>query len=138
MGEANPVDIVLAIYDAFRLGDVAAILDRIHEQGELRFEGPSAIPWVGTWSSREGWGKFFQTLGHTLDQVTVAMEVFAAQEDKVVAVGRYHAIVKRTGKRIDSPLVHLWTIKNGTVLRCVELTNTAAEAAACASDPVAV
>jgi ketosteroid isomerase-like protein len=60
------------------------------------------------------------------------MEPFAAQDDKVVAAGRYQASIKRTGKRIDSPLVHLWTIENGLVVRCQELTNIPAEAAACA------
>ena len=33
-------------------------------------------------------------------------------------------------KRIDSPLVHLWTIRNAKVVRCQELTDTATEAAA--------
>lgn len=60
------------------------------------------------------------------------MQPFAAQDDKVVAAGRYQADVKRTSKRIYSPLVHLSTIENGLVMRCQELTNTAAEAAACA------
>ena len=61
------------------------------------------------------------------------MEPFAVQGDNVVAAGRYQARVKLTGKRIDSPLVHLWTIRNGMVVRCQELTNTATEAAAFAA-----
>jgi ketosteroid isomerase-like protein len=48
-----------------------------------------------------------------------------------VTAGRYQARVKLTGKQIDSPLVHLWTIRNGKVVRCQELTDTATEAAAC-------
>ena len=65
------------------------------------------------------------------------MEPFAAQGDNVVAVGRYRARVKLTGKRIDSLLVHLWTIRNGMVVRCQELTNTAVEAAACTAGAAA-
>ena len=59
------------------------------------------------------------------------MEPFAAQGDNVVTAGRYQARVKLTGKRIDSPLVHLWTIRNAMVARCQELADTATEAAAC-------
>ena len=59
------------------------------------------------------------------------MEPFAVQGDNVVAAGRYQARVKLTGKRIDSPLVHLWIIRNAKVVRCQVLTNTATEAAAC-------
>jgi len=128
--EAN-VALVWSVYDAFSRGDIAAVLDHLDPLAELNFEGPSAIPWTGNRHGREGWAKFFQTLGENLDEITVTMEPFAVQGDNVVAVGRYQARVKLTGKRIDSPLVHLWTIRNGKVVRCQELTDTASEAAAC-------
>ena len=66
------------------------------------------------------------------------MKPFAVQGDHVVFSGRYSARVKSTGKRIDSPLVHLWTLRNGNVVRCHELTNTALEAAACMTGTAAV
>lgn len=133
MSEQSNLDVVLEIYDAFRRGDVPAVLNRLDPQAELLFEGPSAVPWTGTFHGRDGWTTFFQTLAENLDGLRVTMEPFAAQGDNVVAVGRYQGVVKRTGKRIDSPLVHLWTIRNGLVARCVELTNSAAEVAACTS-----
>ena len=40
-------------------------------------------------------------------------------------------------KRIDSRLVHLWTIRNAKVVRCQELTDTATEAAACTAGAAA-
>ena len=52
------------------------------------------------------------------------MEPFAVQSDNVVTAGRYQARVRLTGKRIDSPLVHLWTIRNGKVVRCQELSDS--------------
>jgi ketosteroid isomerase-like protein len=102
------------------------------EQESLIFEAPKTIPWSGNWHGHEGWSKFFETLAESADEITLQMEPFAAQNDKVVTAGRYQATVKLTGRQIDSPLVHLWTIKDGMVVRCQELTNTAAEAAACA------
>ena len=62
----------------------------------------------------------------------VQMTPFASQGDNVVVAGRYQARVRSTGKQIDSPLVHLWTVRSGKIARCQELTNTAAEAVACA------
>ena len=138
MGEQVNVDVVLGIYDAFRRGDVGGILNRIAPDGDLQFEGSSAIPWCGQWRNREGWGRFFQVVGESLDEVTLTMEPVAAQGDIVVAAGRYQARVKRTGKRIDSPVVHLWTVRNGMVVHCQEMTNTAAEQAACTSGVAAV
>jgi uncharacterized protein len=132
LAEHDNVDVVLGIYDAFSRGDLPAVLQSIDPQADLEFEGPSAVPWTGHWHGREGWTKFFQALGEHVDDLTLTMAPFAAQGEHVVAVGRYQGRVRRTGRHIDSPLVHLWTIRDGMVATCVELTNTAAEAAACA------
>ena len=131
MSEQENLDSVAGIYEAFGCGDFAAVLNRINPQAELQFEGPSTVPWTGRFHGREGWTKFFQALGQNVDDIRVTMEPFAAQGDRVVFVGRYQGRVKATGQRIDSPLVHLWTLRNGLVARCLELTDTAAEATAC-------
>jgi uncharacterized protein len=130
MSDQANVALVLSAYHEFSRGDIAAVLNHLDPRADLNFEGPSAIPWDGNWHRREGWAKFFQALGENVDDITVTMEPFAVQGDNVVAAARYQARVKLTGKRIDSPLVHLWTIRNGMVAPCQELTNTATEAAA--------
>jgi uncharacterized protein len=131
MSEQVNVRLIQELYDAFSRGAIEAVLNLIDPAADLDFEGPDAIPWAGSWHGQEGWTEFFQTLGASADEITLSMAPFAAQGDNVVTVGRYQARVKRTGQRIDSPLVHLWTIRNGMVVKCRELTNTAAEAAAC-------
>jgi len=131
MHENETVGLIQQIYQAFGRGDIAAVLALIDPQGDLTFEGPKSIPWAGHWQGREGWAKFFQTLGESAEEIALQMEPFAAQGDHVVMIGRYQARVKRTGARIDTPLAHLWTLRNGLVVKCQELTNTAAEAAAC-------
>ena len=131
MSEQANVGVIRELYEAFSRGDVAAVLNFLDPQADLDFEGPKSIPWAGNWNGREGWAKFFQTIGGNADEITLKMEPFAAQGDNVVMVGRYQARVKLTGKRIDSPLVHLWTLRNGVVVNCQELTNTATEADAC-------
>jgi len=131
MSDQASLEVVLSVYEAFRHGNIGAVLNHIDPHGDLNFEGPSTIPWAGQWRGREGWAKFFEAIGSSLDDITLTMEPFAVQGDKVVAVGRYQGRVKLTGKRIDSPVVHLWTVRNGLVMRCQELTNTALEAAAC-------
>jgi len=127
--EAN-LRLVQEIYEFFSRGDIAAILNVIDQEADLEFEGPNAIPWAGTWRGRDGWTRFFQTLAGNADEIAVDMKPFAAQGGNVVTVGRYRARVKRTGQRIDSPLAHFWTIRNGMVVNCREFTNTATEAAA--------
>jgi uncharacterized protein len=130
MSQPN-VDVIEKIYADFSRGDIPGVIGAMDPQSELIYEGPSTIPWAGNRRGIEGWGKFFEAVGANLDGVALTtMEIFAAQGDNVVASGRYRATVKKTGKQIDSPLVHLWTVRNGKVVRCLEVTNTAAEAAA--------
>jgi ketosteroid isomerase-like protein len=124
--------VVRHIYDAFGRGDLAAVLARIDPDATLQFEGPSSVPWTGVWSGRDGWTRFFTTLGANLDRLEVTMEPFAAEGERVVAAGRYRGVVRTTGRRIDSPLVHLWTVRSGLVTHCIELTDTASEAASMA------
>lgn len=131
MSDQAHVELIQGIYQEFGRGDIPAVLSHLDPEVDLSYEGTSAIPWAGNWHGLEGWGKFFQTLGENLDDIKVTMEPFAAQGDNVAAAGRWQGRVKQTGQRIDSPLVHLWTIRNGLVVRCQEMTNTASEAAAC-------
>ena len=137
MSEQSNVRLIQDLYQAFKRGDIVAVLNVIDPQGDIDYEAPSTIPWAGRRHGREGWTEFFQALGQNADEITLQMEPFAAQGDNVVTVGRYQARVKLTGKRIDSPLVHLWTIRNGMVIRCLELSNSAAEVAALAAGAVA-
>ena len=123
--------VVHQICDMFRKGDIPGILGCIDPDSELVFEGPSEVPWAGTYRGRGGWSTFFERVGVNLDILGMTMDIFAAENDNVVAVGRYQARVKHTGKTFDSPLVHLWTIRAGLVMKCHETTNTAVEAAAC-------
>ena len=132
MSETANVRLIQDLYAAFGRGDVGAVLGFLGPGAELSFEGPESIPWTGNWPGADGWTRFFQTLGSAADNVQLQMEPFAAQDGNVVFAGRYQARVKATGKQIDSPLVHLWTIRDGQVASCREMTNTAAEASACA------
>ena len=137
MSEQSNVALVLSLYDAFRRGDIPAILNNLDENVEWNNEGPAAIPFSGIRHGRDGAMKFFEGVGGTMDEVTLHMEPFAAQGDNVVTAGRYTARIKTTGKRIDVPLVHLWTIRNCKVVRYQNLTDSAATAAAYTSGAAA-
>ena len=131
MIEQTNIDVIQEVYAAFTRGDMPAILSRIDPEADLIFEAPAVIPWAGNWHGLDGWTRFFQTLAEAADEIVLQMEPFAAEDEHLVTIGRYQARVKSTGKRIDAPLIHLWTLRDSKVIRCLELTNTAAEAAAC-------
>jgi len=91
------------------------------------------VPYAGVHHNREGAAKFFAGIGETMDEITLDMAPFAGQGDNVVTAGRYKARIKTTGRRIDVPLVHLWTIRNGKVVRYQNMSDTGAIAEAYAA-----
>ena len=47
-----------------------------------------------------------------------------AEDDKVVAIGRYTAEHGETGKSMDIPFVHVWTVKDGRITAFQQYTDT--------------
>ena len=55
---------------------------------------------------------------------------FIAQGDNVISLGRYTATVRSTGAKIDTPLVHIFTVRNGKVTSWIGFSDSAVVAAA--------
>lgn len=128
MSEQDNVNLIQKVYTAFGNGDIQTILNSIDPGAEWVNHGPSAIPYAGDFTGRVP--AFFQALAGSIIDGKVVPVRFVSQSDSVVALGRYTATVQRTGAKIDTPIVHLWTIRNGKVTGFVSLTDSAAVAAA--------
>lgn len=126
-------EIVKSLYDAFASGDVPAALDTFDAGIEWReAEGlryADGNPYIGAQAIAAG---VFQRLAGDFDNFTVAPANIIDAGDVVVAEGRYRGIVKDTGKRVDAQFAHVWSLKNGKIVRFQQYTDTKqwAEAAA--------
>jgi hypothetical protein len=125
MANDSNVALIETMYDAFAQGNIQFILDRITEDVDWVNEGPESIPYAGTFKGPNDVQRFFQALGSTVDNGRVTAEDFIAQGEKVVATGRFSATVKATGKRIDVPVAHVFTVRNGKIARWVGYADTA-------------
>jgi hypothetical protein len=125
MANDSNVALIETMYDAFAQGNIQFILDRITEDVDWVNEGPESIPYAGTFKGPNDVQRFFQALGSTVDNGRVTAEDFIAQGEKVVATGRFSATVKATGKRIDVPIAHVFTVRNGKIARWVGYADTA-------------
>ena len=116
-------------YAAFRRGDIQQILANLADDVEWICEGPPAVPYTGR---RKGPGQvlgFFQALAGNED-MKLEVETFVEQGDIVATTGRFKGVVRDTGKPFDTFFGHFFTIRNGKVTRFIDLTDTAALAAA--------
>lgn len=125
MSEDN-VRIVKDAYDAFKRGDIEALLSKLSEDVEWITPGPTDImPAAGTRKGRDGVKEFFSTLAAQEDVELFEPQEYIAQGDKVVAISKYRGRVKATGRTADAELVHVFEIKDGKVKRFKEYYDTA-------------
>lgn len=125
MPEQQNIDLIKRLYEAFGKGDIDTIIDHLAGQFVWRFDAPSTIPFAGDFKTpdevRRG---FFGSLAETQKDQALKPEEFIAQGDNVVMIGRYSAVVTATNKRMDVPLVHVFTIQNGKVTRYLNFTDS--------------
>jgi ketosteroid isomerase-like protein len=117
MNEQDNVRLIQRIYAAFGAGDVQTILDSVSDDAQWINHGPATIPYAGSRSGKTQIREFFQAIADSTTGGKVIAEKFVAQADAVVATGRYTARVRDTGADIDTPIAHLFTVRNGKVVR---------------------
>ena len=131
MSEQQNIDLIQRMYGAFGKGDIQTIVEHLTPDVEWIAEGPSSVAYFGTMKGpAEVQSKFFGGLAGTQEDMRLNIENFTAQGDTVGTFGRYQAKVKATGKRFDVSVAHLFRIRDGKVSKFINITDTAAVAAA--------
>jgi ketosteroid isomerase-like protein len=113
MNEDNNVKTVKDAYLAFKDHNIPALLRCL--TGDVRWfliGPPDLIPTAGTRKGCEQVEEFFATLEAIGEIQSFRPQDFVAEGDKVVAMGELQARVKSTGKLIDSPWVHVFTLRD--------------------------
>ena len=125
---SNPgnMDVVNTAYEAFSKGDIPAVLATFDENivwneaegNELAdnnpYKGPQAIAdgvfgrVVANWD------------GFTLNNI----QLHEMSNNKVLATLRYNATHKKTMKKIDAQVAHLWTLKDGKIIGFQQYVDT--------------
>ncbi|MGQ0799056.1 MAG: nuclear transport factor 2 family protein [Pseudomarimonas sp.] len=117
-------DTVHAIYAAFALGDVPAVLgalapDVFWTEAE---GGPFGGVYVGPTAVLEG--VFMRIVGEWDGYTAIPRETVASDE-VVVVLGDYSATCKATGKSFQAPFAHVWKLQHGKVAVFQQFTDTA-------------
>ena len=123
----NGVDFLAGVYDAFGRGDVPAVLGAMDP--EVRWyeaEGnpymPSGEPWIGPEAVLNN---LFARLGEDWEDFTVHPGSFHDAGDVVVVEARYTGEHKGTGKSLDAQVCHVWTLKDGKIVKFQQYVDTA-------------
>lgn len=125
--QPSNTEIVLALYQAFAVGDLDTILAIIHP--DVVWIESEGIPYGGTFIGRDAVfeGVFGKIAEEWDDFTATSEEVFEADGDRVVVLGRDSGTFKATGKSMVAPAASIWTLNNqGQVVRFVQYIDTMA------------
>ena len=113
--DAN-IKTIAEIYEAFRRGDVAVILDGVTDDVDWAAEAvSSAAPWYGVRHGKDEVADFFAGFGSTMEVEEFTPVSFAANDTDVLTVVRFQARSRSTGKAVQMNLHHYFRFRDGKI-----------------------
>jgi uncharacterized protein len=124
------VDIVRRSYVAFERGDMDAVMADMHP--EIEWHQAQGLPHGGLYRGLEEVRRnIFDPLDEEWwDEFTAVPDEFLEAGDQVVVIGRYRGTAKETGKQLDVPFVHIWSMSGDQAIRFRQYLDTAGWVAA--------
>ena len=113
MSDQTNVAVLQQGYEAFGRGDIPAVLELLTDDVEWTMQGPSVIPYAGTFRGREGVAEFFSLLDETIEFEQFEPRKFIGQGDTVVVLGYERDVVKETGRGFEEEWAHVYTLRDG-------------------------
>ena len=113
--DAN-IKTVVAAYEAFGRGDVAAILDTVTDDVDWAAEAAApTAPWYGVRRGKDAVAAFFTDYGSAMEVEEFTPVSFAANDTDVLSVVRCRARSRATGKSVAMNLHHFFTFRDGKI-----------------------
>lgn len=121
----RPVEIVRRSYEAFARKDLDGVLGDMAP--DIRWEQAQGLPHGGVYHGLDEVRRsIFDPLdAEWWDEFSADPDEFLDAGDDVVVLGRYRGVAKGTGKRLDVPFVHVWTLREGRAVRFRQFLDTA-------------
>jgi uncharacterized protein len=91
---------------------------------DVRWEVVEGFPFSGIYQGLKGVADFFTRLfGDFEDWHTEPAEIFEAG-DRVIGLGFYSARAKATGRTFKARFAHVWTMRDGVIVRLQQCADT--------------
>jgi uncharacterized protein len=131
---SSRVEIVRRAYEAFARGDLDAVVADMDE--EIEWQQAQGLPHGGTYRGlAEVRANVFDPLDRDWWSVFSAVpDEFLEAGDEVVVLGRYRGTARQTGKQLDVPFVHIWSLREARAWRFRQFLDTAGWVEALAVD----
>jgi uncharacterized protein len=121
----SALDLVQRSYAAFDRGDMDAVLGDM--DAEIVWEQAQGLPHGGIYNGVEAVRRnIFDPLDEQWwDEFSAVATEFLDAGGEVIVIGRYLGVAKGTGKQLDVPFVHIWTVRGERAVRFRQFLDTA-------------
>lgn len=106
--------LISSVYDAFKRGDIAYILDQVAPGAIWRQS--STLPWGGDYTGPEGAGEFFQKLNAAMETTLFEVHENIEHDDEVFSFGSYGGKSRKTGKVANAEWMFRWRVRDGKIV----------------------
>jgi ketosteroid isomerase-like protein len=118
------VEVVQSVYAAFGRGDTPALLSLIADDVEWKFIGTRGLPYTGTFRTRDEVAKWFASV------LAFEPREFMPAGDNVTVLGWERTQARPSGEVFETEWAHVFTVRNGRIVRFWGIYDTEASAAA--------
>jgi ketosteroid isomerase-like protein len=119
----NNAEIIRSLYESFKIGDIPAVLGAFDEN--ISWTDAEGFPHGGTYIGANAiLENVFINLGSEWEGFSAVPTEYVDGGDKIVALGNYSGKYVKTGKSINVPFAHVWTLAGGKITEFVQYTDT--------------
>src|SRR3954451_24405888 len=120
----SPLEIVKRSYDAFARKDLDGVLADMDPK--IEWQQAQGLPHGGTYHGVEEVRRnIFEPLdAEWWSEFSAVPSEFLDAGSEVVVIGRYRGIARQSGKQLDVPFVHVWTVHGEKAVRFRQFLET--------------
>lgn len=119
--------IMRSIYDSYLNHNLQTVFDACAEDTEWLAIGPAdKLPYAGLYRGPKEVEKYLAILDDCEESNHLIPQEFIAHGDKVIVFGEYIARVNATGIQFKTDFVHVFTLRDGKIIKFRDFYDTAA------------
>jgi len=108
------VDVVRAIYEAGKVGDLNAMLQHLDPQ--VKCHEASSLPYGGEYEGHEGFSRLMSAVFSVFEAFAVEVKELIDGGETVVAILEFRVTHKGSGRVVEMPIAEVWRLRDGKVV----------------------
>ena len=119
----NNKQIIENEYECFVTGDIPGLLSTFDEK--IEWTEAEGFPYGGTYTGANAiLENVFMKLGTEWEGFSAVPDELFDAGSNIVAFGHYSGKFSKTGKSMRVPFAHVWTLRDGKIVKFVQYTDT--------------